>query len=82
MMVVPSGVIVLFLVSHWFSWLPMPELWADYVLILLCPGCGLMFFLWSVCLLPVCGVRLLRGLLASCLYVVIMYRADVPFLMF
>ena len=25
----------------WFSWLPLPGLWAGFYLVFMCPGCGL-----------------------------------------
>ena len=35
----------------------------DYFSVLLCPGCGLMFFVGRFSCCPVCGDWLLRGLL-------------------
>ena len=52
----------------------------DYVLVFLCPGCGLSLSLVDMLVgllgCPVCGDWLLRGLLVLALYVGFLYRAD------
>ena len=51
----------------------------DYVLVFLCPGCGLSLSLVSLVGLlgcPVCGDWLLRDLLVLALFVGFLFRAD------
>ena len=56
----------------------------DYVLVFLCPGCGLMFiagrYVGRIACSPVCGVWLLCVWLGRALYVGFLYQADALFL--
>ena len=58
----------------------------DYVLVFLCPGCGLRLslvdMLVGLLVCPVCGDWLLCGLLVLALYVGFLYRADAFSLVF